>query len=295
MKKILVIGARCSSGAYIVNSHVDAGDFVVCTFRSGKQHDQINSQPNLVTFNFDLSTGEGLCALTQQSHNIGGFDLVYMIASAVPAKCLVPEEFYSVNVKGYIALLSAILLAKNALVIQMSSMSCFKPVSGELSLSGEREYNYHYPASKNIATMLLGDLVDTLGNSIRLCTFYIPALLSRGNKNNFFYNWRRSFLDKKNVKIFNPDAIFNACVDIQVVLDAALAFYSKGTGKNSEIFLCSQLTTLRKAFENLIYLGFYSINQIEIVENDRLATTLPLKGLTDLGLEPQSVSDILER
>jgi nucleoside-diphosphate-sugar epimerase len=295
MRKVLVIGGRSSAGEYIANTHLSIGDRVVSTFRS-TQGARINRALHLnhIEVQVDLLSTIGFRELANTSAQLGGFDLVYMSASAVPSNCSEAEDFFKINIKGYLSLLSCIEMSSNALVIQMSSMSCFKAIAGELDLGGEREYEIPYPASKNIASILISDYLFRRENNYRFYTLYIPALLSRGNKNNFFFNWLRAYANNQNVRIFNPDSPFNACVDIQVIVDLAIALYF-ASDKIGELFVCSEVTTLRGVFEALVSKGYYNGGQMEVFETDRPATTLPFKKLVEHGVSLLSVSDVLEK
>ena len=79
-----------------------------------------------------------------------------------------------------------------------------------------------------------------------------------------------------------------------MIVDLALALYP-ASDRLGELFLSSEVTTLRGVFEALDSKEYYNEGQMEVFETDRPATTLPSKKLLEHGLSLSSVSDVLEK
>ena len=292
MKNILIIGGSSALGKYLIDAHLLDGDRVISTSRNirNKKYDA-SEQFNEIKY--DLLDESDLIELLNLSHSLDGFDKVYCVASAVPANCNDTDIFFKTNVVGYDILLNNIELKFGALIVYMSSMSCYQPVDGCLDHSSPLVVDQSYPASKNLMSFVLQEIVKRRRNNIRAISFIIPTLLTVGNPNNFFINWTNTIFDKSSINIFNPDAPFNACIDAKNIFKIARAIYCQSSFVQPKIFLAGQVTTLRNIFLTLVNERLLSEKQLQVINNDRPSTTLPITDIKKLKISVPQISDML--
>lgn len=291
-KKVLVIGGAASLGRYLVGAHLSLGDTVVSTSRSLDDL-TLHKSSNYRRVQYDLLSSTNITELLKLSYDFDGFDLVYCVAAAVPSQCQDANTFLQTNVAGYERILSELELSQNAFLVHMSSMSCYKPVPGLITSGSARNIDEPYAASKNLMSVIINEIAEQ--KNVRSTSLIIPALLSIGNQNNFFFNWTKAAYTKDTINVFNPDADFNACIDAQAIFEIAEAAYYSKTFKGTEIFLGSELTTLRSTFNALVKLGFFEDSQLQITQIQRPSTLLSTKQMKKLGIVSPSVTDMLAR
>jgi len=292
LKNILIIGGSSALGKYLIDAHLLDGDRVISTSRNirNKKYDA-SEQFNEIKY--DLLDESDLIELLNLSHSLDGFDKVYCVASAVPANCNDTDIFFKTNVVGYDILLNKIELKFEALLVYMSSMSCYQPVAGCLDHSSPLVVDQSYAASKNLMSFVLQEIVKRRQKNIRAISFIIPTLLTVGNPNNFFINWTRTTFDKRSINVFNPDAQFNACIDAKNIFKIAKAIYYQSSFVQPKIFLAGQVTTLRNIFFTLVNEGLLFEKQLQVINNDRPSTTLPITDIKKLRISVPQISDML--
>ena len=292
LNNILIIGGSSALGKYLIDAHLQDGDRVISTLRKIRKK-SYDASEQFNEIKYDLIDESNLKELLNLSHSLGGFDKVYCVASAVPSNCNDTDMFFKTNVVGYDILLNNIELKFGALIVYMSSMSCYQPVVGCLDHSSHQVVDQSYPASKNLMSFVLQEIVKRRRNNIRAISFIIPTLLTVGNPNNFFINWTNTTFDKRPINVFNPDAPFNACIDANNIFKIAKAIYYQSSFAQPKIFLAGQVTTLRNIFFTLVNEGLLSEKQLQVINNDRPSTTLPITDIKKLRISVPQISDML--
>ena len=137
LNNILIIGGSSALGKYLIDAHLQDGDRVISTLRKIRKK-SYDASEQFNEIKYDLIDESNLKELLNLSHSLGGFDKVYCVASAVPSNCNDTDMFFKTNVVGYDILLNDIELKFGALIVYMSSMSCYQTVVGCLDHSSHQ-------------------------------------------------------------------------------------------------------------------------------------------------------------
>lgn len=221
------------------------------------------------------------------------YDFVIHTASIVPNKAEEDSDFISINCVGSLRLFQEITFNKSAAILNMSSTSVYHdPDAITLTENSKKTTNDLYGISKLQFESMLA--VEFRGRNINILTCRIPILLVKNVQNNFLAGWVLNILKNKKIKLFNPDDLFNACVNEKDILKFFLSFHQRFKNKNLTCNLSSSNPISITALAHQVMESLGKQTGIHVEESTEVAQLVSNKLAVEHGFKPQSVKDSIK-
>jgi nucleoside-diphosphate-sugar epimerase len=220
------------------------------------------------------------------------FNIVLHIAGLAPKTMKDESDLILVNELGSSHLFHKIKLACDSHILNISSSSVYHDPNEDLLFENSgKTSNDPYGLSKlNFEQFLSKNYLD---KNVNILSVRLPVLLVKGVKNNFMSQWLSQIKNGNPITLFNPNALFNACIHSEDIFQFFLTFMKNPKPKHLICNLSSKNPIRVIDAAKLMMINLNS--SVTIVEkfSNKKAQLISYELALNNGFKPSSVKDTI--
>ncbi len=208
-KNVLITGANSPFGKYICSYLKNKNNFKI--YGISRRDENLEEFDEVFIFDIRKNIIPIECE----------FDYIFHVASAVPSKYNIDQDFFDINVNGSLSLFRSIKISNKAVIINMSSTSVYDDPDNEfINEESKKEVKKAYGLSKLTFENELHKLF--FNKECMLITLRIPVLLVPEIKGNFISSWASKIINGQQITLYNPNSLLNAVISGKSIIQYAL-------------------------------------------------------------------------